>query len=401
MLLGRRKLRENALLCCSKASEAFRLFQKANYVEVRMKWKKDPFFDSIDILASSRDLRPLVSLKNIIAKEPDKCIPISAVSKCGRVLEISGRVASFLRRFPAVFEEFTGPNYNLPWFRLTQEAIDLDRREGEVYLKRRPEIVGRLQRLLLMSRDKMLPFKIIQGMLWYLGLPEDFLKKSEEIADGLFEIVEMGDGEQWLRAYADPNEQFLSVLRKNAMKMSSDDPVCFPLFPSKGLRLKKKIEIWLEEFQKLPYISPYEDFSSVDPNSDLSEKRIAGVLHELLCLFVDNSAERRRLLCLRKYLSLPQKFHKALERHPHVFYLLLKSKTCFVVLKEAYYGGSASAIEEHPILEVRKEYAKLMKKSEAILRSRRSKRPLVETDDHGSSKEDDGDFDRSNEYLMI
>ncbi|XP_020573358.1 protein ROOT PRIMORDIUM DEFECTIVE 1 [Phalaenopsis equestris] len=380
MLLDRR-LRENILLRCSKTLEALWHLQKASYVDVTMKWKKDPFFDNIDILSKSRDLRPLISLKNIIIKEPDQCLPISAVSKRSRELDISGRVASFLRRYPAVFEEFTGPEYNLPWFRLTREAFDIDLKERDVYLRRRMEIVGRLRRLILMSREKMLPLRIVQGMLWYLGLSEDFLKIPEEISDEFFRIVEVEGEERWLCAEPDSNEEILSVLQKNAMKQGSCDQVTFPLFPSKGLRLKKKIECWLDDFQRLPYVSPYEDFSSLDPNSDVSEKRVAGVLHELLSIFVDNSAERRRLLCLRKHLGLPQKFHKVFERHPHVFYLLLKSKTCFVVLKEAYNGCSVSTIERHPMLEVRKKYVELMNRSEAILRSRRSRKPLVEIED--------------------
>lgn len=382
-MFAERKLREKLLLSLSNPiSKKFGYFQKASYVDVSMRWKKDPFFDSVDILSKPRELRPLFSLKNIIVKEPDKCIPISAVSKRGPELEISGRVASFLRRYPAIFEEFSGPKHNLPWFRLTQEAIDLDQREREIYLRRGPEIVSRLRRLILMSRNKVLPFRIIQGMLWYLGLPEDFLKSPEEFSDGLFRMVEIEEEGQGLLAEADPNEQILSSLQKNAMKHCNEGPVAFPLFPSRGLRLKKKIEKWLDDFQSLPYISPYEDFSSLDPNSDVSEKRVAGVLHELLSLFVDNSAERRKLLCLRKHLGLPQKFHKAFERHPHVFYLLLKSKTCFVVLKEAYIGSSTSAIESHPLLEVRKKYAKLINKSDAILRSRRSyNKPITEVED--------------------
>lgn len=380
MLLERR-LRQKFLLCCSKTLKSFWHFQKASYVDVTMKWKKDPFFDTIDILSKSRELQPIIFLKNIIIKEPDQCFPISAVSKRGRELDISGRVASFLRRYPAIFEEFTGSKHNLPWFRLTQEGIDIDQEEREIYLRRRTEIVGRLRRLIMMSREKMLPLRIVQGMLWYLGLPEDFLKNPEEISDGFFRIVEMEDEEQWLCAEAGSNEQILSALQKNAMKQGNSGPVTFPLFPSKGLRLKKKIESWLDDFQRLPYVSPYEDFSSLDTNSDVSEKRVAGVLHELLSIFVDNSAERRRLLCLRKHLGLPQKFHKVFERHPHVFYLLLKSKTCFVVLKEAYNGCSVCAIERHPMLVVRKRYVELMNKSESILRSRRSRKPLVEIED--------------------
>ncbi|KAJ0977350.1 hypothetical protein J5N97_012824 [Dioscorea zingiberensis] len=353
-----------------------------NYVDVTMKWKKDPFFDSIPIINKSKELRPLVALKDLIATEPAGAIPISAVSKLGRSLELPGRVASFLRKHPAVFQEFVGPQYNLPWFKLTQEAIDTHREERLVFEAHGPEIVDRLRRLVLMSRGKVLPLRMAQGMLWYLGLPEDYLQNELENPSGVFRIVGLDDGEQGLEAVIDPGETVLSVLQRNVLMRAGGSveelpsALVFPMFPSKGLRLKRKIETWLEEFQKLRYVSPYEDFSSLDPNSDVSEKRVAGVLHELLSLFVDCSAERRKLLCLKKHLGLPQKFHKVFERHPHVFYLLLKNKTCTVVLKEAYCAGSATAIKKHPMLSVRKKYVKLMNKSEEILRSRRRIKPL-------------------------
>jgi hypothetical protein len=57
------------------------------------------------------------------------------------------------------------------------------------------------------------------------------------------------------------------------------------------------------------------------------------------------------------------------ERHPHVFYLLLKEKTCFVVLKEAYMARGDTAIEEHPMLEVRKKFVELMEQSQEIIRA--------------------------------
>ncbi|KAF2295697.1 hypothetical protein GH714_033642 [Hevea brasiliensis] len=139
----------------------------------------------------------------------------------------------------------------------------------------------------------------------------------------------------------------------------------FPLFPSKGLRLRRKIQDWLEEFQKLLYVSPYEDYSHLDPNSDIAEKRVVGFFHELLSLFVEHSAERKKLLSLKKYFGLPQKVHKAFERHPHMFYLSFKNKTCTAILKEAY-GDDELAIERHPMLMVRKKYIRLMKESEVV-----------------------------------
>ena len=126
----------------------------------------------------------------------------------------------------------------------------------------------------------------------------------------------------------------------------------------------------------LPYVSPYEDFLHLNPDSDIAEKRVVGFLHELLSLFVEHSAERKKLLCLKKYFGLPQKVHKAFERHPHMFYLSLRNKTCTAILKEAY--NDKSAMERHPLLRVRKKYINLMKESVMILKNRRSRNRFVD-----------------------
>lgn len=343
-----------------------------------MKWKKDSYYDSIEHIHRSVQLEPIVSLKNCIAEDPNRCIPISQVSKRGLELGAPMKVAGFLRQYPAIFEEFTGPQYNLPWFRLTPEAIEIDREEKRVFEEHRGDLKDRLKRLILMSKGKVLPLRIIQGMQWYLGLPEDFFRLSEVNLDGSFRFVEMEDGLKGLAVQGE--EKLLSVVQRNARKRGVHlgepvEPIAFLTFPSRGLRLRRKIEDWLKEFQKLPYVSPYEDFSYLDPNSDLAEKRVVGFLHELLSLFVEHSAERKKLLCLKKYFGLPQKVHKAFERHPHLFYLSLRNKTCTAILKEAY--NDKSSIEKHPLLSVRKKYIRLMKESELILKNRRLRNKFV------------------------
>ncbi|CAN4109129.1 unnamed protein product [Withania somnifera] len=362
--------------------------QRQTYVDVYMKWKKDSFFDSIDTIHRSVQLKPLIALKNcmISASPNDYCIPISAISKKGLELGIPIKVARFLRLYPSVFEEFTGPNYNLPWFKLTPRAIELDSEEREVYVKFKDDIILRLKKLILMSgREQMLPIKIIQGLQWYLGLPDEFLRKPEDNLDGSFRLVEMAEGLRGLAVNVDESERFSTVIQKNAMRRGvcigvEGETIEFPLYPSKGLRLKRKIADWYDEFQRVRYVSPYEDYSGLDPNSDIAEKRVVGVLHELLSLFVEHAAERKKLLCLRKYLGLPQKVHKAFERHPHIFNLSLMNKTCTAILKEAY--CDRGAIEEHPLAKVRKKYINLMKESEGILKRRRlNNRPI----DRGNS----------------
>lgn len=171
------------------------------------------------------------------------------------------------------------------------------------------------------------------------------------------------------------------MVQRNAKKRGvySGEPmeaVEFPLFPTKDLRLRKKIEDWLREFQKLPYVSPYEDFSHLAPDGDMGEKRVVGVLHQLLSLFVEHSVERKQLLCLKKHFWLPQNVHKAFERHPHMFYLSLRNKTCTAILKEAY--SDKTAMERHPLLRVRKTYIKLMNESKLILKNRSLSKEFVD-----------------------
>lgn len=340
-----------------------------------MKWKRDPYFDNIEHILRSSQLKSVIGLKNCIVQDPNRCIPISAISKKTRQFDVSTKIAQFLRKFPSIFEEFVGPEYNLPWFRLTPEATELDKQERIVYETYAEDLRDRLKKLILMSKDNVLPLSIVQGMKWYLGLPDDYLQFPEMNLDSSFRFVDMEDGVKGL-AVDYNGDKVLSVLQKNAMKKRGRrgeldlEEIEFPLFPSKGCRLRVKIEDWLKEFQKLPYVSPYDDYSCLDPSSDVAEKRVVGFLHELLCLFVEHSAERKKLLCLKKHFGLPQKVHKAFERHPQIFYLSMKNKTCTAILREPY--RDTASVETHPVLAVRKKYIQLMKNSELILKSRRN-----------------------------
>ncbi|KAF5207505.1 WHAT'S THIS FACTOR 9 protein, partial [Thalictrum thalictroides] len=203
-----------------------------------MKWKKDSYYDSIETIYKSQELKPIISLKNCITEEPEGCIPISSVSKRGLVLDVPvKKVIKFLRHYPSIFEEFTGPQYNLPWFKLTSEAIELHREEIAVYENHRVDILERLKRFILMSQEKKLPWKVIRGMQWYLGLPDKFLKDPESNLDSSFKVVEMEDGLQGLSVEID--EKKLSLLQKDVVKRGgeylegSSAPLVIPLYPSK------------------------------------------------------------------------------------------------------------------------------------------------------------------------
>ncbi|EOY04955.1 Ubiquitin carboxyl-terminal hydrolase family protein [Theobroma cacao] len=117
---------------------------------------------------------------------------------------------------------------------------------------------------------------------------------------------------------------------------------------------------WLKEWQKLPYGSPHADASHLDPRTDVSEKRMVGVFHELLHLTIQKKTERRNVSNLRKPLSLPQKFTKVFERHPGIFYMSRMCDTQTVVLREAY--DCQRLIQRHPLVGIRERFASMMRK---------------------------------------
>uniref|UniRef100_A0A0A9DRT0 PORR domain-containing protein n=1 Tax=Arundo donax TaxID=35708 RepID=A0A0A9DRT0_ARUDO len=121
-------------------------------------------------------------------------------------------------------------------------------------------------------------------------------------------------------------------------------------FP-RGYGGMKKVKAWMDEFHRLPYISPYDAASGIDPDSDIYEKRNVGLLHELLGLTVHKMVRRNAIRLLREELGLPHRFTRLFTRYPGVFYLSLKCKTTTVVLREGYERGKL--VEQHPLAAVR------------------------------------------------
>nr|GMC90408.1 protein ROOT PRIMORDIUM DEFECTIVE 1 [Ipomoea batatas] len=336
-------------------------------------WIKLAVFQPNIVLSQSLSIIPTRSSASMMSQQQK--IPLRSKCMQGRTMGTDVcKVEQCAQTFYSHITELASSK-RLPTFKKEDKAELIIQTDRYVFGICKVGLSGRLGRAMLIFGDKkVLPLKIIQGMQWYLGFPDDFLTDPENNLPRSFEIVEMGDGLKGLALNNEGNEKVLSVMQRNAMKRGvygggENETIEFPTFPSKGLRLRRKIIDWYDEFQKLPYVSPYENCSAIRPDSETAEKRVVGLLHELLSLFVEHSAERRKLLCLRKYLGLPQKVHKAFERHPHIFYLSLKNKTCTAILKEAY--CDKGAIEVHPLAKVRKKYINLVKESAFILKSRR------------------------------
>ncbi|KAD4384338.1 hypothetical protein R6Q59_011638 [Mikania micrantha] len=322
--------------------------------KVRLKWVKNRSLDNI--IDIHTDLKAACLIKDAIIHRPSAAQFLTGKSISGtqKLLGITIPTLRFIRRYPTLFEEFPHPKYpSLPCFRLTKIALNLNELERKIYKNQEPEIVERLCKLLMMSRDKQLPIQSIHPLRWDLGFPYDYDKILVENHPDKFQIVKNSNGLSCLKLVNWVDEYAVSELQKsNEVKelnnnggdyyrrfTRGESALAFTLSFPRGYGAQKKVKSWMDEFQKLPYVSPYEDSSSINPQSELMEKRIVGVLHELLSLTVYKKTKRNYLRNLTDEYNMPFRFTRIFTRYPGIFYLSLKCKTTSVALKEGYKRG--------------------------------------------------------------
>ena len=213
-----------------------------------------------------------------------------------------------------------------------------------------------------------IPLSIVDRLKWDLGLPQDYVETLVPEFPDYFQVI--GGEDQFSGSRGKPvlelvcwiKELAVSVMEKNAMAgevgFEKGMAIAFPLHFSKGFEMDKKLKKWLDDWQKLAYISPYENASHLLPKSDESDKWVVGLLHELLHLLVPKKTDKENILCLGEYMGLRSRFKRALVSHPGIFYLSTKTGMHTVLLKEAYKRDLL--VKSHPLMEMRYQYIHLM-----------------------------------------
>ncbi|CAN6580375.1 unnamed protein product [Malus baccata var. baccata] len=342
--------------------------QTRGLVNVKLKWVKDRALDFV--VASERDLKAASILVSVISSSPQCCLPVYRLT-CHRGqlgLPHDLKLATFIRRYPSVFVEsydFWGGGARVPCFGLTPEALQLHQEELNVLEQNRMDFINRLRKLLMLTRGWTLPLQTLDQLKWDLGLPYDYIHSVIPHHRDLFSFVHLPDDRVGLKLLSWDKDLAVSQLQRNSARQQMEEDVrsgclAFPVGFTRGFGLKRKCMEWLKEWQTLPYTSPYSDASHLDPRTDVSEKRIVGVFHELLHLTINKKTERKNVSNLRKPLALPQKFTKVFERHPGIFYISNKCATQTVILREAY--DRKKLLEKHPTVELRENFAKLLRK---------------------------------------
>ncbi|KAL3735421.1 hypothetical protein ACJRO7_024536 [Eucalyptus globulus] len=344
-------------------------------------------------------LIPVFNLKNLLKSEPSKSLPISAIAEGRDDLRIPIRPIDFVRRYPSVFAEFLPGNVGVhPHFKLTDEVLELDAEEQLVYQREsyRQEAADRVLKLLMISKVLKMPLDVIDGLKWDMGLPQDFVQSIVPEFPDCFRVVD-GEGVQVLELVCWSSDLAKSVMEKRAVNHTKGKPIEFTMHPSKGFEMDKKLKKWIDEWQRLPYISPYENGLHLSQSSEESDKWAVAVLHELLNLFISKKTDRDDMFGLGEYLGIRSRFKRALLDHPGIFYVSSKNRTHTVVLKEAFKRGSL--IEQHPLMDMRNRYIHLMnkvKEEKKVIATSGSKQTKKVSDgsDHQREVEDEnGDED--------
>ncbi|KAB1222422.1 Protein ROOT PRIMORDIUM DEFECTIVE 1 [Morella rubra] len=344
------------------------LHQCRGITKVRLKWVKNRSLDHI--IDTETDLKAACLLKDAIKRSPTDFLTAKSVADWQKLLGLTVPVLRFLRRYPTLFHEFPHTRYaSLPCFKLTDTALLLDSQEQSIHQNFENDTVERLCRVLMMMNTRALPLQSLYPLKWDLGLPDTFEKILVPKYPDHFRFVKASNGVSCLRLVQWREELAVSALeRSNERKKSGDEyrqfkrgqtAMAFPMSFPRGYGAQNKVKAWMEEFQKLPYISPYEDSRKIDPKSDLMEKRVVGVLHEMLDLTIHKKTKRNYLRSLREELNLPHKFTRIFTRYPGIFYLSLKCKTTTVALREGYRRGKL--VEPHPLARLRQKFYHVMR----------------------------------------
>ncbi|KAK9069623.1 hypothetical protein SSX86_011527 [Deinandra increscens subsp. villosa] len=335
------------------------------FVDARVKWVRDAYLDFA--VEKEKNLKQIISLKNLIVSQPSKTIPLSTASVYKTIFNLPTTAINFFQKYPSVFEIFQSPKpFSLPHVKLTPQALTVHNEEFKILNSSnyRKDVAERLAKLLMLTRARKLPLSIIDSLRFDLGLPHDFILTLLPEFPEYFQICNMGDDSNlfglelvtWRDDLATSDLQKRSMERNSGIKRGT--AIKFAIDLPKGFELEKKVRIWMREWQNLAYISPYEDAFFLSPNSDHAEKYTVAVLHELMHLFVSKKTEKENLLILGDYLGFGARFKKALVHHPGVFYVSNKIRTQTVVLREAYKKDLLA--ERHLLMGMRYRYLHLM-----------------------------------------
>ncbi|KAK7270436.1 hypothetical protein RIF29_23566 [Crotalaria pallida] len=313
--------------------------------------KKDPDLES----ALSRNRRWIVNnqIKNIILRYPNHEIPLNALQKKFRTLDLQGTALNWVCKYPCCFEVLLHGDER--HCRLTKRMMSLVAEEESLKDSLELVFLRRLVKFLMMSLHKRLNVLKINELKRSLGFPDDYLIRIVAKYPDLFRIVNHSGRRSSMEVellHWDPD---FAVSEVEAKARELGTRPCFSCsLPSSWVKSWERFQ----EFNSVPYVSPYSDPRGLVEGSKEMEKRNVGFVHELLSLTLWKKASIVKLGHFGKEFLLPDKLNVLLLKHPCIFYVSNKYQIYTVLLREAYVGSQL--VDKDPMVVVKEKFGELM-----------------------------------------
>eukprot|EP00250_Pteridium_aquilinum_P035437 c9415_g1_i1 orf=520-1752(-) len=337
----------------------------------KIRVKKDRPLDHV--AEQEKDIAPLLRIKNTFLLFKKEAIPLRYLTIRRRNLGLrttEERFEEFMRSYPTLFEIYSHPDEQLPWLKLTPEAKELVEQERLIQAEQEPRIVDRLRRLLMLAHDQQIRANRVMMLAPFFAFPDDLVSRIVPKYPQYFNLVQHGKPYQTLELVAWDMSLAISEFEKRA-KVQAEEmdlgeretqafPPTFKLQYSAGVVPKKKAIAYLEEWQKLPYVSPYEDADQLEVGTPLGDRRMVAFLHELLSLTIEKKVTIEVLNHFHVEFKLPGNLYKAVNRYPGIFYISVKGAVHTLYLREGYQRQQLIE-EDHPLHSLKEKFCKLVR----------------------------------------
>ncbi|KAE8668412.1 beta-galactosidase 9-like [Hibiscus syriacus] len=222
--------------------------------------------------------------------------------------------------------------------------------EAEAINASLPSVVDRLVRLLSMSTTKSLPLRAVFKVWRELGLPDDFEDSIISRNPHIFTLFDAHEPNTHILTLADEmrDERFVTSVKNWRVTE------CW-------MRLRRDFKAKVKEWQRLPYVGPYEEMGEKKRSKAgvmEVEKRVVAVVHEFLSLTVERMVEVEKISHFRKSFAIDLNIRDLFLDHPGMFYLSTKGKRHTVFLREAYERGCL--IDSNPVYSARRKLLDLV-----------------------------------------
>lgn len=341
----------------------------AQYVAARA---RDATFEKL--MDGYKNLLKVAAVQDLVLASPGGALPLSFLSSAAQKLHLNRSAAYFVRRYPHVFS-VSGDAATDQIVRLTEAAVEISRQESLAATATAAGglAVERLVRLLSMSPSRTVPLRAVFKVWRELGLPDDFEDSVISRNPRVFSVRDnprepnthllqlAGEApcfapavEQWRnQELAKKPEEVEEEQLRYAFKQE---------FPP-GMKLGKNFRAAVKEWQRLPYLGPYDAAAAAGGGRTKAalrrlEKRAVGIAHEFLDLTVEKMVEVEKMSQFRKWLAIDLNIRDLFLDHPGIFYLSTKGRRHTVFLREAYDRGRL--VNPNPLYDARRKLLHLV-----------------------------------------